>query len=169
MQNSDSNPDNKIPYLFDPQQDSRAVKREDVVKHLELIQAVINRMASNSFLLKGWTITLVAALFALAGKDAEVRFAGIALLPTVAFWLLDAFFLHQERCFRALYNHVRISTEAELRELTPFCMDVWKARDIAEVGSWFSTLIRPTLLIFYVTVLVTIGGAIWYFSQAKTP
>ena len=39
------------------------------IKHLEMIQGVINRMASNSFLLKGWTVVLVSALFALAAND----------------------------------------------------------------------------------------------------
>jgi len=168
MQNSDAPSSDATPYLFAAQQGG-GVRHEDVVKHLELIQAVINRMAANSFLLKGWTITLVAALFALASKDAEVRFAWIALLPTFAFWLLDAYFQLQERCFRALYNHVRASTEAQLRELTPFCMDAGKARDIDEAGAWPGTMGRPTLLIFYLSVLATIVGAIWYFSQGKTP
>jgi hypothetical protein len=33
----------------------------DKIKHLEMIQAVISRLANNSFLLKGWSITLVSA------------------------------------------------------------------------------------------------------------
>jgi hypothetical protein len=41
----------------------------DKHEHLEFLQAAINRMAGNLFLLKGWTITLIAALFALAAKD----------------------------------------------------------------------------------------------------
>ena len=39
------------------------------LKHLEFIQAAINRMAGNLFMLKGWSVTLIAALFALAAKD----------------------------------------------------------------------------------------------------
>lgn len=42
---------------------------ENKQKHLEFIQMAINRMASNLFLLKGWTVALIAALFALAAKD----------------------------------------------------------------------------------------------------
>ena len=41
-------------------------------KHLELIQGVINRMAGNSFHLKGWSVVLVSALFALAASNAKV-------------------------------------------------------------------------------------------------
>ena len=44
---------------------------EDKRKHLELVQGVINRMASNSFMLKGWAVTLVAGIFALAATDKD--------------------------------------------------------------------------------------------------
>ena len=33
------------------------------MKHLEMIQGVISRMANNSFMLKGWAVTLVAGIF----------------------------------------------------------------------------------------------------------
>ena len=36
------------------------------INHLQMIQGVISRMASNSFALKGWAVTLVAGIFALA-------------------------------------------------------------------------------------------------------
>ena len=45
--------------------------REDKHKYMDLVQGVINRMASNSFALKGWAVTLVAGIFALASKDAD--------------------------------------------------------------------------------------------------
>ena len=46
---------------------------ENKRKHLEFIQSVIARMNSNSFLIKGWSITLVSALFALAAKDSNLN------------------------------------------------------------------------------------------------
>jgi hypothetical protein len=39
---------------------------EELANHVELVQAVINRMPSNSFLLKAWSVSLVVALFAFA-------------------------------------------------------------------------------------------------------
>ena len=36
------------------------------LKHLEFIQGIITRMANNSFMLKGWAVTLVAGIFALS-------------------------------------------------------------------------------------------------------
>jgi len=79
---------------------------EEKIAHLGFIQAVINRMGNNSFLVKGWTVVLVAAIFALAAKDSNPKFVFIALVPTVAFWVLDAYYLHQERLFRGLYEGV---------------------------------------------------------------
>lgn len=76
------------------------------IAHLGFIQGVINRMGANSFLLKGWSITLVAAIFALSAKDADQKFILLAYFPVVVFWMLDAFFLHQEKLFRKLYEEV---------------------------------------------------------------
>lgn len=81
---------------------------EAKVKHLEFIQGVINRMAGNLFLLKGWTITLIAALFALAAKDSKPGYALLAYIPIIVFWYLDGYFLAKERQYRDLYDKVRL-------------------------------------------------------------
>jgi len=44
---------------------------EIIHKEIDLIQNCVNRMAQNSFLLKGWTVSLVAVVIALA-KDLRV-------------------------------------------------------------------------------------------------
>jgi hypothetical protein len=44
------------------------------ISHLQMLQAVITRMAGNSFLLKGWSVTLVSAPFALAAAKANINF-----------------------------------------------------------------------------------------------
>ena len=77
------------------------------VEHLKMIQAVITRMAHNSFLLKGWTVTLLAGLFALSAADSNANLVLVALVPTFGFWFLDTYYLRQERLFRALYDHIR--------------------------------------------------------------
>lgn len=87
---------------------------ESKIAHLGFIQGVITRMGSNSFLLKGWSITLVAAIFALSAQGANQKFVLLAYFPVVVFWVLDAFFLHQEKLFRKLYGKVaadQISSE----------------------------------------------------------
>ena len=87
---------------------------DNKVNHLEMIQGVISRMASNSFALKGWAVTLVAGIFALSSKDADKLYFLVAYIPIVVFWGLDAYYLLQERLYRALYNKVRNLPENEI-------------------------------------------------------
>ena len=83
-------------------------------KHLELIQGVINRFSTNSFLLKGWSVVLVSALFALSAPNSRVEFVYLAYIPAIIFWGLDGFFLWQEQLFRKLYDRVRVLPDDEV-------------------------------------------------------
>ncbi len=74
--------------------------------HLEMILGVIDRLSHNSFLLKGWSVVLVSAMFALAAKDSQLLFVYLAYFPAVSFWCLDGHFLRQEKLFRKLYDKV---------------------------------------------------------------
>lgn len=89
------------------------------LKHLEFIQNVINRMANTSFLLKGWSVTVVAGLFALGINSQARALLSLTAFMALVFWGLDAYFLRQERLFRALYDDVRVKTETSI----DFAMD----------------------------------------------
>jgi hypothetical protein len=123
---------------------------EDKRKHLELIQAVITRMAGNSFLLKGWAVTLVSALFALAAKDSSKHYVLLTYIPATMFWILDGYFLRQEKLFRKLYDGVRLRSD----ETTDYSMDTAPYK--SQVPSWFGVMISGTLLIFYGALLITV-------------
>jgi hypothetical protein len=111
-------------------------------KHLEFIQATINRMAQNSFLLKGWAITLVGALLALTFKEIDKRYLLISVAVLVLFWALDAYYLSRERGFIRLYDDVRTSAGAT----TDFAMDV---TEFIGNRSWPLCTFSRTLLVFY--------------------
>lgn len=113
-------------------------------KHLEFIQAAINRMAGNLFLLKGWTVTLIAALFALAAKDSNKSYVLIAYFPLFIFWTLDGYFLSQERRFRALYDHVRQLDEDKI----DFSMDTRPFHNDLR-NTWMGSFSSRTLVIYY--------------------
>jgi hypothetical protein len=116
-----------------------------------MIQAVINRMSVNSFLLKGWSVVLVSALFALAAGHSEALFVYLAYFPAVAFWILDGYFLWQERLFRKLYDRVRTMPEADV----DFSMDTSVVR--ADDRGWSVVIFSKTLLIFHGTVFGSIA------------
>lgn len=114
------------------------------VKHLEMIEGVINRMASNSFLLKGWSVTLAAAILALTVKEGAGRAALVALSSVVAFWALDAFYLRQERCFRKLYEALASEfKEANSATVEPFSMNTKPFSE--EVPAVWETMIAGTV------------------------
>ena len=115
-----------------------------------MIQGVVNRLSTNSFLLKGWSVVLVSALFALAAASTKAHFVYLAYFPAVAFWVLDGYFLCQERMFRALYDHVRQMENGEI----DFSMDTSIVR--SQVSSWFDVTLSKTLVIFHGTVLSSI-------------
>src|SRR5437867_1567500 len=123
---------------------------ENKQKHLEFIQSTVGRMASNLFLLKGWTITLIAALFALAAKDSDRTYFLIAYLPAVMFWTLDGYFLSQERRFRALYDQVRKLEEGDI----DFSMDTSAFKKEVR-NTWLGAIFSGTLLVYYGTLIVT--------------
>jgi hypothetical protein len=113
------------------------------LKHLDFIQGVINRLSTNSFLLKGWSVVLVSALFALSANNSNVKFVFLAYFPAVAFWALDAYFLTLERSYRALYEKVRALQPDEI----DFSMDTSAVRNGA--AGWASALLSKTLIVFH--------------------
>jgi hypothetical protein len=139
--------------------------QEDVAKHLEIIQSIITRMATNSFLLKGWSVTLTAALFALAAKDSNVKFVLVALLPVLCFWGLDAYYLRQERLFRKLYDELRLASREEAEKVEPFTMST--ARYAPDVQTWFRTLWSRTVIALHGIVVGAVVLVIVIFRFIK--
>lgn len=136
--------------------------KEILHKEIDLIQGVINRMANNSFLLKGWTITIIVAVLALT-RDTLVTsdvtyFALILLIPLIVFWYLDAFFLHKERCYIKLYNWV-IKNRANSNE---FLYDLDYRRFENEVDSIGKIMLSSTLKTFYGIVAVILASITVY-------
>jgi uncharacterized membrane protein len=116
-------------------------------KHLEFIQASISRMSGNLFLLKGWSVTLIAALFALAAKETNQAYIVVAYFPLFVFWFLDAYFLAMERRFRSLYEHVRKLKEEDI----DFSMNTEPHKSDPR-NQWISTLFSRTLFPYYFTL-----------------
>jgi hypothetical protein len=125
---------------------------EKKLKHLEFIQNVITRMNTNSFLIKGWTITLMSALFALAAKDSNIKFVLVSYVVIPVFLIVDGFFLAIERQFRDLYADVAKKEEANI----DFEMNVSKYKK--EKGrSWIEGIFSKTLIPFYgISIVATL-------------
>ncbi len=120
---------------------------ENKRKHLDYLQAVIARMAQNSFLIKGWSVTLVSALFAFSAADKDHRYVLITYVAIPTFWVLDGFFIASERRFRSLYDKVRNLGEESIDfDLNP--------TPYAKKHPWISGVFSETLLVFYPVFII---------------
>ena len=123
--------------------------REYMLKEIDIIQDIIRRMAFNSFLIKGWAISLVVIALLLKGTEYQVW---IAFIPLLVFWFLDTYFLWQERMYRKLYEWViknRLKTDEYL-----FDMNAYRFKD--EVQSRFRIMFSITLGWFYGSIAILI-------------
>ena len=141
---------------------------ERKMKHLEMIQGVINRMAGNSFMLKGWAVTLLAGIFALAEKDADKPYFLAVFIPILTFWGLDSYYLFQERLYRSLYDEVRQKPEATIDfSLKATASDSNQSSNsgsnhdgnsvsnrVSNLKSYGASLISPTELGFYLPLTI---------------
>jgi len=136
--------------------------KEYMLKEIEIIQDTIKRMAFNSFMIKGWAITLVVATLLLKGTGYQVW---IAFIPLLVFWFLDAYFLWQERMYRKLYDWVinnRLNTEEYLLDMNAYRFRN-KVHSIPRIMfsitlGWFYGPIAILVIIYALIVLITKGG-----------
>lgn len=71
---------------------------------LQMIQAIITRLAANSGALKGFAVTAVTALLDVSINTHRASYAWLAIYPVVVLGLLDAYYLALEQRYRELYN-----------------------------------------------------------------
>ncbi|MAV90459.1 MAG: hypothetical protein CL676_03495 [Bdellovibrionaceae bacterium] len=126
---------------------------EEKLKYFEFIQNVINRMAQNSFILKGWIVTLASGLMALAAHESDKRFIAVIYFCAPLFFMLDGYFLHQERMFRELFR------EAVDGKASVFSMDTssynkgrntwWNSCFSRTVWPLYAVILGITLLIMF--------------------
>lgn len=152
--------------------------KEIVHKELDLIQAIITRMATNSFQVKAWLIGILSAMivfekdaiFAEAGADKllSIKLNLFLFLPILCFWYLDAFFLSTERLYRELYKWVvenRPKTDAYLYDLNTFKRRVGEGPEVNMVkpdNSIKDMMVSKTLWPFYMMPVAFVAGLLFY-------
>lgn len=121
-------------------------------KHLDYVQNAIIRMADNSFKIRGLCVTIVSAFLGLCIKYEEPKLLLILCFPIIIFWLLDGYYLQQERKFRCIYNNMTDNPTSCKVEIPPFGMPLnhIKGKDFKYISSLFS----KTECILYISLLV---------------
>lgn len=146
---------NSIPHVDDISQplqaDSTAVQ-----SYLSMLQSVIARMATNSANCKTWCVTLVSTIIVLASDKPEHNYASFSLVPILIFFMLDTYYLEQERSFRRTYNiflkklHTSKAVYSDLYVIRPTENDRGSFISIIMASISFSTL--PFYLLFLVSI-----------------
>jgi hypothetical protein len=119
------------------------------IAYLGFIQSIISRMNGNSFLIKGWAITLITVIVAYSFNKHEHQSIVTAYIPLLLFYYLDASYLNIERSYRELYRiHASSQTNFNL------------SLDISNVKAR-GAFLSPSIWIFYLALFLMLT----YFAR----
>lgn len=143
-----------------------AIDSPEMVEHLKMVQGIVTRMADNSAQMKTWAVSLVTATLAFSGlsDDPHWLIGAGGCVPVIAFWTMDARYLHLERCYIKLHAEIVAGASIEpfdlnYRPQAAAVDSVWKI-----ARSWSVCTFYGSLLVVMVALLVilttNIGGSL---------
>jgi hypothetical protein len=128
------------------------------IAHLNMLQAIVTRLAGNSAQCKTWCVAIVSALFGLAGATKSGRIAVAAIIPILVFGFVDTAYLANERAYRDLYNRIVVKIRANSYGLSDFGDLTAPTDTVHYIGAFSSWSVWPVylgLIIAYVVVLLS--------------
>lgn len=146
-----------------------------VQAHLNITQSVIQRMAANSAMCKGWCIALVSAILVIVADKGKPEFTMIAFIPTLLFLALDTYYLSLEKRFRNSYNsfitklHNDKLKASDLYAVLPsgkICQAICDALKSFAIIPFYATLL---IMIILVKLIVVAPGASNKIEQKCVP
>ncbi len=139
-------------------------KKEILLKEIDLIEDCIKRMASNSFLLKGWAVTVLSVLMGLMANFDNWKLGSIlAIFICIGFWYLDAVYLKLERLYTRKYNWIiqkRLITTENSFNLNPFEKSMWLESENNNIYI-LTVMFSKTLYPLYLTMLIVSSSGLW--------
>lgn len=131
---------------------------QSVQAHLQITQAIIQRMASNSSQCKAWCITLVSGILVVVADKGKPQYAFIAFIPALLFLVLDAYYLSLERMFRQSYN----AFIEKMHNGTLAASDLYAVSPRGDLfDTFFSSIFSFSIWPFYTTLLGMVFLAKW--------
>ena len=135
-----------------------AERKKDFLKEIDLVQAVVTRMANTSFLIKGWSVTMMTFIFA---TKSEPKALPLVFVPILLFWVLDAYFLQQERLYRKLYQW--IVENRMLSDKYLFSLSTARVKD--QKKSLLRVMFSTTIMVFYGGALLLVVTYLVYITK----
>lgn len=140
-------------------------RKEILYKEIDLIQNCVTRMSQNSFMVKGWLITLISVVLALLPEKFNVQILCIVgIIAVLCFWFLDAFFLKTEKLYIMKYEWIiknRKSSNEYIFDLDPYNSNMWLPQkdkkgknQLPKAPSLLTMMFTKTLLLLYVPLII---------------
>ena len=121
-------------------------RKDNLVEELNSIQTQIQRMAGNSFIVKGWYTTFMSAfiVYIFTKNDFSLIFLGVIL--TLGCFIYDCYFLYLENRYREKYSWVinNIDNDNFL-----FNLDPYEEEMLNKPVLWKDILLSKSILVFY--------------------
>ena len=127
-----------------------------VLKHMDMYQGIITRMASNSAACKKWGIPLITLVLSFVVKENQPSLVWVTIIPIGIFYLVDCYYLMLERQFRNGFNRSAEKikegafTRDDLFQLVPVddLKEEWKV-SLKSKSTW------PIYLGLFITVILS--------------
>ncbi|EET88939.1 conserved hypothetical protein [Clostridium carboxidivorans P7] len=129
--------------------------KEDFKAYLTMIENVISRMATNSFIVKGWTITMISAILVLAvSKNLNYKVYIIAIVADISFCFIDCFYLRTEKLYRNMYKSV-LGFKNNLKQINFFDLNAseYKDKNTSPINVFLSCSIWPLYLVILASIV----------------
>ena len=125
------------------------------VEHLKMVQGVVARMAGNSAQMKTWAVSLVTACLVFSGlsEDPHWLIGAGGCVPVIAFWTMDARYLHLERCYVKLHEALAAGEPVEPFDLDYRSYSAGAGSACRIAWSWSVSTFYGSLLVVMVALL----------------
>lgn len=124
---------------------------EVYIEHLQMIEDVITRLSNNSKNMKGWFLAVISVLFGFLIPRACISLLLITVTISIAFWVLDSYYLALERRYRRLYAAV-IKRD---KEIPQFSMEIDRYNSGRE--HIISALFSLSTIGFYLPLIISLS------------
>lgn len=141
---------------------TKEITVDEMHKEIDLLQSCIDRMAKNSFMIKGWFVSIYAVILALLPEKVDVMLLCVVLIVVnILFWYLDGVYLRDEKTYRRIYQWVVEARKQNDRELMyQLELNLYKNK-IGTMDSVGKIMLSKSLFIFYaipLAVLLVVMG-----------
>ncbi len=126
------------------------------LEYFKIIQNTISRMAQNSFLIKAWSITIIAGISVLTFSFISSLVFTILIGVLIIFWILDTYYLRLERLYRMLYEDVvnAFNDPSKKTQIRLFDMNYESFK--GNVHSFPRIMISKTESLFYISLTLAL-------------